>query len=110
MIKMTSQAIDQVKNLIKQDKESDKVVGLRILIKRGGCAGLSYKLDFEKKAVEEKDKVFEYDGVKLIVDDQSFLYLIGCTLDFDGGLNGQGFIFDNPNASKGCGCGSSFGV
>ena len=82
---------------------------LRIHVKRGGCSGLSYKMDFDTN-VGENDKVFEENGAKVIVDSQSLLYLIGMSLDYEGGLNGKGFVFSNPNASKTCGCGSSFGV
>lgn len=109
MIKLSGAAIEQIKKLISQEKEPSKVIGLRVKVRTGGCAGFSYVLDFETTQKED-DKVFEQEGVKVLIDDKSFLYLIGTTLDFDGGLNGQGFVFDNPNASKGCGCGSSFNV
>ncbi len=110
MIKLSESALKQVRNLISQEKDPSKVLGLRVTVKRGGCAGFSYVLDFESSEIKADDKVFSHEDVKLIVDDKSFLYLIGTVLDFEGGLNGQGFVFDNPNASKGCGCGSSFGV
>lgn len=82
---------------------------LRVKVVPGGCSGMSYKLDFDN-ALTADDKVFENHGTKVVVDKKSFLYLIGMTLDFEGGLNGKGFIFSNPNASKTCGCGTSFGV
>lgn len=82
---------------------------LRIHVKKGGCSGFSYKLDFDQ-TVAEGDKEFEINSIKLVVDKESLLYLIGMTLDYEGGLNGQGFIFSNPNATKTCGCGSSFAV
>jgi iron-sulfur cluster assembly protein len=83
--------------------------GLRIAVVGGGCSGLSYKLEFQKEPVAN-DKVFEQAGVKIFVDPKSFLYVKGLTLDYSGGLNGTGFTFSNPNASKSCGCGTSFSV
>lgn len=82
---------------------------LRVFVKRGGCSGFSYKMEFDT-TMKDGDKVFEANGAKVVVDGQSLLYLIGMTLDYEGGLNGKGFIFSNPNATKTCGCGSSFGV
>lgn len=82
---------------------------LRVFVKRGGCSGFSYKMEFDT-AMKDGDKVFEANGARVVVDGQSLLYLIGLTLDYEGGLNGKGFIFSNPNATKTCGCGSSFGV
>lgn len=82
---------------------------LRVYVKRGGCSGFSYKMDFDQES-KTGDKVFESHGTKVVVDGQSLLYLAGMELDYEGGLNGKGFIFQNPNATKTCGCGSSFGV
>ncbi len=82
---------------------------LRIAIKEGGCSGFSYKLDFDPHKGEQ-DRLLESKGVKIVVDSKSLLYLMGMVLDFDGGLNGKGFTFSNPNAKKSCGCGFSFGV
>lgn len=82
---------------------------LRVKVKRGGCSGYSYKMEFDQNKIDT-DKVFESHGEKIVVDSKSFLYLIGMVLDYEGGLNGQGFVFQNPNATKTCGCGSSFGV
>lgn len=82
---------------------------LRVEVKKGGCSGLSYKMDFDT-ALRDGDKAFEAFGEKIVVDGQSLLYLIGLTLDYSGGLNGKGFVFNNPNATKNCGCGSSFNV
>jgi iron-sulfur cluster assembly protein len=82
---------------------------VRVGVKSGGCSGLSYDLDFDKNSSEE-DKVFEDNGVKIIVDKKSFLYLVGTTLEYSGGLNGTGFVFNNPNASRTCGCGESFSL
>jgi iron-sulfur cluster assembly protein len=80
-----------------------------VKVKKGGCSGFSYKMEFDTQ-LADKDKAFESHGAKLVVDNESLLYLIGMTLDYEGGLNGKGFIFQNPNAAKTCGCGSSFGV
>ena len=82
---------------------------VRVGVKSGGCSGLSYDLKFDNTQTEE-DKVFEDNGVKIIVDKKSFLYLIGTTLEYSGGLNGTGFVFNNPNANRTCGCGESFSL
>lgn len=82
---------------------------LRLGVKGGGCSGLSYVLAFDD-AVKEKDMILEKHGVKILVDQKSMFYLSGTTLDFSDGLNGRGFVFNNPQAAKTCGCGSSFGV
>ena len=83
--------------------------GLRVGVKGGGCSGLSYSLGFDKEP-REGDKVLKIDGVQLFIDPKSLFYLSGTQLDYTDGLNGRGFVFNNPNASKTCGCGSSFGV
>ncbi|MFA6440665.1 MAG: iron-sulfur cluster assembly accessory protein, partial [Bacteriovoracaceae bacterium] len=82
---------------------------LRLGVKGGGCSGLSYILAFDD-VVKEKDIILEKQGVKILVDQKSMFYLSGTTLDFSDGLNGRGFVFNNPQAAKTCGCGSSFGV
>ena len=82
---------------------------VRVGVKSGGCSGLSYDLKFDKTQ-KETDKVFESNGIKIIVDTKSFLYLIGTTLEYSGGLNGTGFVFKNPNANRTCGCGESFSL
>jgi len=82
---------------------------IRVSVTSGGCSGLSYKMDFDDEE-QENDQVFEDNGVKIVTDLKSFLYLCNTTLDFSGGLNGKGFYFDNPNASRSCGCGESFAV
>ena len=78
-------------------------------IRDRGCSGLSYDLTFDNKK-EENDKVFEENNVRIIVDKKSFLYLVGTTLEYSGGLNGKGFVFNNPNANRTCGCGESFSL
>lgn len=82
---------------------------LRVGVVGGGCSGLSYKLDFDNE-VKPMDQVFEDKGVKIVTDLKSFLYLVNTELEFSDGLNGKGFYFDNPNASRSCGCGESFAV
>lgn len=82
---------------------------IRVGVKGGGCSGLSYELSFDTE-LKEDDKEFEDNGMKIVVDKKSFLYLIGTELDYSGGLNGKGFVFNNPNANRTCGCGESFAV
>lgn len=91
------------------DIESEEEYFLRVSVVGGGCSGLSYKLDFDNEA-KPMDQVFEDNGVKVVTDLKSFLYLVNTTLDFSDGLNGKGFYFSNPNASRSCGCGESFAV
>ncbi len=108
MIEVTDQAREQVRNLITQ-KGLEEPVYIRVGVKGGGCSGLMYDLDFDQET-KETDKVFEDNDVKIVVDKKSFLYLAGTRLDYSGGLNGKGFQFVNPNASRTCGCGESFAV
>lgn len=108
MISVSESAARRINDLKVEDKTSPDAF-LRVFVKRGGCSGFSYKMEFDQ-ASKEGDKVFESNGAKVVVDAQSLLYLVGMTLDYEGGLNGKGFIFSNPNANKTCGCGSSFGV
>jgi len=82
---------------------------VRVGVKSGGCSGLSYELNFDN-TTHQDDKLFEDNGVKIIVDKKSFLYLVGTTLEYSGGLNGKGFVFNNPNANRTCGCGESFSL
>jgi len=107
-IKITGKAVDQVKRL-KNENDIPENCGLRIGIKGGGCSGFSYTLGFDE-TTKEGDKIIEHDGLRLFVDGKSLFYLTGTELDFSDGLNGKGFIFNNPNAVKTCGCGQSFGV
>ena len=107
MIQLTENAVKQIKRF--REDESMPEGGLRIAVVGGGCSGLSYKLEFQKEPAAT-DKVFEQQGVKIFIDPKSFLYIKGLTLDYSGGLNGTGFTFSNPNASKSCGCGTSFSV
>jgi len=82
---------------------------LRVSVVGGGCSGLSYKMDFDNKSLPA-DQVFEDNGIKVVTDLKSFLYLVNTTLEFSEGLNGKGFYFNNPNASRTCACGESFAV
>lgn len=108
MIQVSEKASSQIKKLMLDENRTAEDF-LRIFVKKGGCSGFSYKLDFDNQA-KEGDKNFDANGVKIVVDKQSLLFLMGMTLDYEGGLNGQGFVFSNPNATKTCGCGSSFAV
>jgi len=108
MIKVRDNAKEQVAKLMKSDG-ADPNSFVRVGVEGGGCSGLMYKLDFDHELTED-DKVFEDNGVKVVVDKKSFLYLVGTELDFSGGLNGKGFQFINPNANRTCGCGESFSI
>ena len=109
MINVTESALKQISS-IKASESRTSQDFLRVNVKRGGCSGFSYKLDFDSE-MTDKDKTFEpQEDLKIVIDSQSLLYIMGMTLDFEGGLNGQGFVFSNPNATKTCGCGSSFAV
>jgi len=107
-IKITDKAAGEVRKIMDENNVPD-TYGLRIGVKGGGCSGLTYSLGFDG-VQKEGDTVIEYNGVKLFVDGKSLFYLSGTELDFTDGLNGKGFIFNNPNAAKTCGCGESFGV
>jgi len=105
---------DKAKNKVKELMKDAGVVDnssyfLRVGVVGGGCSGLSYKLDFDNEQ-KPMDQVFEDNGIKIVTDLKSFLYLVNTTLDFSDGLNGKGFYFSNPNASRTCGCGESFAV
>lgn len=108
MIQITEKAVKQIRRL-KEDEEQPNDAFLRVYVKKGGCSGMSYKMDFTTE-VKEGDKSFENLGEKIVIDTASYLYMIGMTLDYEGGLNGKGFVFSNPNAKKTCSCGISFGV
>ncbi|MDC1175026.1 iron-sulfur cluster assembly accessory protein [Bacteriovoracaceae bacterium] len=107
VVKLTDKAVEQVRNIFQSEKREDNF-GLRLGVIGGGCSGLSYNIDFD--TMKEKDNVFEYDGFRLFIDLKSSIYLKGVVLDFKDGLNGKGFVFENPNATNTCGCGESFSV
>ena len=95
--------------IVLMQKEDDSKKYVRVSVSSGGCSGLSYNLDFDNKQLDT-DKAFENNGITLLVDEKSYLYLMGTTLSFSSGLNGKGFIFNNPNAARTCGCGESFSL
>lgn len=107
-IVITEKAAKQVRKIMDENK-IEGASGLRVGVKGGGCSGLTYQLGFDGEH-KDGDTVIEQHGVKLFVDGKSLFYLAGTILDFSDGLNGKGFVFNNPNASKTCGCGESFGV
>ncbi len=108
MINVTEKAKDQL--LVLREEEGHSLEHhVRVAVKGGGCSGLMYDLEFDDK-ITDSDDVFEDQGIKLIVDKKSLLYLLGTTLDFSDGLNGKGFQFVNPNAARTCGCGESFAI
>ncbi|WP_242117341.1 HesB/IscA family protein [Aestuariivivens sediminicola] len=109
MIKVSEAAKKKVIELMAEDGYNPSKDFIRVGVKSGGCSGLSYDLKFDTEQHDE-DKLFEDNGVKIIVDKKSFLYLIGTTLEYSGGLNGAGFVFNNPNANRTCGCGESFSL
>jgi len=108
MIYISDKAKEKVSALMQETGLSEDYF-LRVSVVGGGCSGLSYKLDFDNEG-QPNDQVFEDNGVKLVTDLKSFLYLCDTTLEFSDGLNGKGFHFSNPNASRSCGCGDSFAV
>ena len=107
MIKVTENAKTQALQLMRDDGNEGYFI--RVGVKGGGCSGLMYELTFDN-SLKENDKSFTDNGVEVVVDKKSFLYLVGTTLDFSGGLNGKGFVFSNPNADRTCGCGESFSL
>jgi iron-sulfur cluster assembly protein len=107
MIKVTDIAKKQAIRLM--EDENKEGFFIRVGVQGGGCSGLMYQLTFDNE-MKEDDKEFFDNDIKVVVDKKSFLYLIGTTLDFSGGLNGKGFVFQNPNADRTCGCGESFSV
>ncbi len=109
MIKVSDIAKKKIVELMTDDGYDATIDYVRVGVKSGGCSGLSYDLKFDKSK-EEEDKVFEDNDIRVIVDKKSFLYLIGTTLEYSGGLNGTGFVFNNPNANRTCGCGESFSL
>jgi iron-sulfur cluster assembly protein len=109
MIKVSESASKKIVDMMKDDGFDASQDYVRVGVKSGGCSGLSYDLTFDKQ-IGENDKVFEDNNIKIAVEKKSFLYLAGTILEFSGGLNGKGFVFNNPNASRTCGCGESFSL
>ncbi|WP_219223552.1 HesB/IscA family protein [Pedobacter antarcticus] len=108
MITITAKAKSKIDELM-QESQMDTNYFLRVSVKGGGCSGLSYNMDFDNEE-QTGDQFFEDKGVRIALDMKSFLYLAGTELDFSDGLNGKGFNFNNPNASRSCACGESFSV
>ena len=106
-IDITENAAKHVRDFTKR-KEGEPV-SLRVAVKGGGCSGLTYDLNVDSEVIET-DKVIEQNGVTIMIDKKSYIFLAGTTLDYSGGLNGKGFVFSNPNAKTTCGCGTSFSV
>ena len=107
MIEVTDLAKNTANRMMSEEGKDNLFI--RVGVEGGGCSGLMYQLTFDSE-IKETDKEFESNGVKVVVDKKSFLYLVGTTLDYSGGLNGKGFIFKNPNAERTCGCGESFSL
>lgn len=109
MIKVSDNAKEKAAILMKEDGFNPETDYIRVGVKSGGCSGLEYVLKFDNET-SEVDSVFEDNGVKIVVDKKSILYLAGTVLEYSGGLNGKGFVFNNPNANRTCGCGESFSL
>lgn len=108
MVSVTETAKKKIFSLLEEEGMSQDAY-VKVGVSSGGCSGLSYKLDFINDR-SEGDKLIEDNGVKILIDKKSLLYLVGTVLDFSGGLNGKGFTFNNPNATRTCGCGESFAI
>lgn len=109
MIKVSDHAKEKAIQLMTEDGFNPFEDYIRVGVKSGGCSGLEYVLKFDNEK-SDADQIFEDNGIKIIVDKKSILYLAGTTLEYSGGLNGKGFVFNNPNASRTCGCGESFSL
>ena len=107
MITVTDLAKDTALRMMSEENNEGHFI--RVGVEGGGCSGLMYQLTFDNER-KEGDSSFEDNGIEVVVDTKSYLYLLGTTLDFSGGLNGKGFVFKNPNADRTCGCGESFSV
>ena len=109
MIFVTDNAKSQIDYIRTHNEKLNENYFVRVSVTSGGCSGLSYNMDFDNESQKE-DQIFEDNGIKIVTDLKSFLYLFDSTLEFSGGLDGKGFHFTNPNASRTCGCGESFAV
>ena len=109
MIKVSNEAKTKISALMTEEGFNAQTDYVRVGVRSGGCSGLSYELKFDKSQ-NEGDKVFEDNDVKIVVDKRSVLYIAGTILEYSGGLNGKGFVFNNPNAQRTCGCGESFSL
>lgn len=109
MIKVSLAAREKVSQLMQEEGYNPLADYIRVGVKSGGCSGLSYDLSFDRLPTDN-DRLFEDNQVRILVDKKSLLYLLGTTLEYSGGLNGKGFVFNNPNAERTCGCGESFSL
>ena len=107
MITVSDKAVDKIKEILESEQKSDGFI--RVGIKGGGCSGFTYILDIEESQ-KEGDQLYNFDNIKVLIDSKSIIYLAGTELDYTDGLNGSGFVFNNPNAQRTCGCGNSFAV
>jgi len=109
MIKVATSAKEKISVLMREEGFDPINDYIRVGVKSGGCSGLSYDLSFDNE-LHTEDRLFEDNEIKILVDKKSLLYLVGTTLEYSGGLNGKGFVFNNPNAQRTCGCGESFSL
>ena len=109
MIKVSETAKKRIALLMCDEGYNATTDFVRVGVKSGGCSGLSYELKFDKSQAET-DRLFEDNDIRIVVDKKSVLYLAGTILEYSGGLNGKGFVFNNPNAQRTCGCGESFSL
>ena len=107
MVTLTLNAVKKIKSIYEEENKKD--VELRLRIKGGGCSGFSYVMNFDNKS-SDIDQHFVVDGLKIVIDSKSLVYLAGTEVDYTDGFGGSGFVFNNPNATRSCGCGSSFTV
>ena len=111
-IKLTEKAAGELKTLLQKEIEDNHLkpgAGLRLMVVGGGCSGFSYRMGFDE-TITPRDRIEDVSGVKVVIDEKSYLYLEGTEVDYHESLMGRGFVFNNPNASGTCGCGSSFSV
>lgn len=107
LIQITDKAQEEIRNIFSKESKPESG-GLRLAVIGGGCSGLQYKIEFSPK--KDRDNILNYEGFEVFIDPKSSIYLKGIVLDFKDGLNGKGFVFENPNAKNTCGCGESFSV
>ena len=108
MVQLTPVAVEKVKQILVQ--QNPVPTGLRVAVVGGGCSGFSYHMAFENQVNENNDNVYEFDGLKVLVDQMSEMYLDGISIDYIESIDGSGFKFNNPNVKDECGCGESFRV
>lgn len=110
IVTVTEKALQHIREIFAKEQQEKKGLdtGLRLGVIGGGCSGLSYKIEFSER--KDKDNILDFGDIKIFIDPKSSIYLKGVELDFKDGLNGKGFVFNNPNASNTCGCGESFSV